>query len=303
MIGQYRNGNYKVTLFEDGTKVRENDLDYFEADFPESMDLKICDRCDMGCPMCHENSTPNGKLGDIMHLKFIENLHPYTELAIGGGNPLEHPSLVPFLEKCKKLQLVPSMTVHQKHFYEYRTFIKSLVEHRLIYGVGISVTNEEPTDEFIQTVQQFPNAVLHIINGYTPFSTIEKLKHKNLKVLILGYKQFRRGANLFEQEADNIISASETLKTMLPTLIKDKWFSVISFDNLAISQLEVQSVMTPEAWSQFYMGDDGQDGEMTSASMYVDAVKQEFARNSCSTNRYSPLLDSAEEMYQYLKGV
>ena len=38
----YQNGNYRVIInTENGTKIRENDLDYFEASTIESMDLKI----------------------------------------------------------------------------------------------------------------------------------------------------------------------------------------------------------------------------------------------------------------------
>ena len=58
----YKNGNYRVMIdLKTGTKIRENNLDFFRADFPESMDIKICNKCDMGCPMCHENSTPDGE--------------------------------------------------------------------------------------------------------------------------------------------------------------------------------------------------------------------------------------------------
>ena len=97
-----KNGNYTMYLdLETGTKIRKNDLDFFDPEKPESMDIKITNKCDMGCQFCHENSTPDGLHGDIMNLKFIETLLPYTELAIGGGNPLTHPDLIPFLEKCK----------------------------------------------------------------------------------------------------------------------------------------------------------------------------------------------------------
>ena len=37
-LAHYKNGNYFVTIFDDGTKIRENDLDFFEADYPESID-------------------------------------------------------------------------------------------------------------------------------------------------------------------------------------------------------------------------------------------------------------------------
>ena len=64
-IVRYQNGNYTVTIdTRNGTKIRENDLDFFEAAFPESMDIKITNRCNMNCPMCHEDSKCDGAHGD-----------------------------------------------------------------------------------------------------------------------------------------------------------------------------------------------------------------------------------------------
>lgn len=76
LIGSYKNGNTFTTLFSDGTKIRHTQDDEFRPAFAENMDIKICDRCDMGCRWCHEGSTPNGKLGDILNEKFIDTLHP-----------------------------------------------------------------------------------------------------------------------------------------------------------------------------------------------------------------------------------
>ena len=42
---------------------------------------------------CHEGSSPLGKHGDILSPSWLDKLHPYCELAIGGGNPLSHPDL------------------------------------------------------------------------------------------------------------------------------------------------------------------------------------------------------------------
>ena len=57
LIGEYINGNYKISIYEDGTRIKEtidpND-DKFIAEFPDSCDMKITNQCDMGCPMCHE---------------------------------------------------------------------------------------------------------------------------------------------------------------------------------------------------------------------------------------------------------
>ena len=299
LIGSYMNGNYKVSIFDDGTKIRENDLDFFEPNTVESMDIKITNKCDRGCLMCHEDSKPDGIHGDILSPCFIDKLHPYTELAIGGGNPLEHPDLEEFLLKCKDHQLIPSMTVNQFHLMQNVDFIKKLCDNKLIYGLGISLT--DPTDDFIEAVKQFPNAVIHIIAGMFTNEDFKKLANKDLKILILGYKRVRRGEKLYNLHGEDIDKNLEWLKSMLPVMTKFKCFNTISFDNLAIKQLDVKNIlkMSDEDWDLFYMGDDGQE-EMTSASMYVDMVKKEFARNSCSMERY-PMMDTIEDMYNFLK--
>ena len=291
---RYQNGNYTVTIdTKDGTKIRENDLDFFRADYPESMDIKICNKCDMGCPMCHENSTKDGAIGDIMSESFIDKLHPYTELAIGGGNPLEHPDLVPFLEKCKKLNLIPSMTVNQVHFEKNFDFLKDLTDRKLIYGLGISLVNADT--EFIEKAKQIPNAVIHVINGMSADpSELWRLKDQNLKILILGYKEFRRGIDYYNKEAELVEKKKNNLYQMLPAIIEDGWFEVVSFDNLAIRQLDAQRLMSNEDWEQFYMGDDG------SATMYVDMVNREFAKSSTSTERY-PLEDDIVTMFERIR--
>ena len=296
---RYQNGNYTVTLdTKTGTKVRENDLDFFEASTVESMDIKITNYCDMGCPMCHENSTTEGKHADILGPSFLDRLHPYTELALGGGNPLSHPDLYEFLQRCKEREFIPSMTVNQTHFIKHYDLIKQLVDENLIYGLGISLGN--PTDEFIAKVKTIPNAVIHIINGLVSLEQLHKLKDKDLKVLILGYKVFRRGEALYDQEGLLIEMRKTRMYQTLPQMVEENWFKVVSFDNLAIEQLEPQRLMSEDEWSEFYMGDDGITGEFTSASMYVDMVERKYAHNSCSTDRYD-LLNTIEEMYESLK--
>ena len=301
IIGRYKNGNYIVTLLSDGTKIRENDLDFFEADFPESMDLKITNRCNMGCLMCHEDSRCDGLHGDIMSESFIDRLHPYTELAIGGGNVLEHPDFYDFLVKCKSLNLICSTTINQKHFMENLDFIRKLRDEKLIYGLGISLTNPWQ-DGFIDAVKEFPNAVIHVINGIVTMQDLEELRNRRLKILILGYKEFRRGEKLYEDSDAHkrIDELKQDLYSYLPEIVHHGWFDVVSFDNLAIKQLNPQRLMSDEAWNEMYMGDDN-SGEMTSASMYVDMVKREFARNSCAVDRY-PIMDNIEDMFNFLRG-
>lgn len=151
LLGRYRNGNYVTTILSDGTRIRETNDDEFIPDHAENMDIKITNCCSMSCPFCHEGSTKDGKHGDILNEKFIETLHPFQECAIGGGNILEHPDLIPFLEKLKEKKVIANITVNQIHFEKEQKLIKKLVDEKLIYGLGVSLV--KPTDKFINLIK------------------------------------------------------------------------------------------------------------------------------------------------------
>ena len=305
-IKTYQNGNYMVSIdLANGSKTRENDLDFFKADFPECCDYKITNCCPFGnCQFCHENSTPNGKHGDILGeqgIKVLESFHEYTELAIGGGDPLSHPDLIPFLRKCKELNLIPNMTVHQFAFMKNQELIEQLVNEKLIYGIGVSLVDPlQP--QFLKTISKYPNLVLHVINGIVTMDTLRALKNRGLKILILGYKTVRRGEEYVKEDwaKELVANKQKAIYDNLARMINEKWFSVISFDNLAIKQLEPKRLMSEEDWNTMYMGEDYDN--MSSASMYIDAVEMQFACNSCDVNhRYDVANKTVTEMYQFLR--
>lgn len=209
----------------------------------------------------------------------------------GGGNILEHPDLVPFLKKCKELKLVPSVTVNQIHFMQQHKFLKQLTDEKLIYGLGISF--HHPDKNFLSMLRSFPNAVIHTIVGITKERDYEFLADNGLKILILGYKKFGRGIQAYQESYQHIDYSIMNLKYLLPHMVKEKWFDSISFDNLALEQLDVKNLMPQDKWAMFYMGDEG------SSTMYVDMVNREFATNSTSETRY-PLLDNVEDMLKVI---
>ena len=276
-IGMYKNGNYDVIIFDDGTKIRQNNLDYLEPEFPESIDIKITNKCDMGCCMCYENSSPNGTEADLTNISFLDSIHPYTELAIGGGNPFSHPKLLYFLEELKKRRIIANITINQNHLFKTQKTVEDLLSKKLIHGLGISLT--DANKDLINFVQKYPNSVIHIINGIVTLDQLNDLADKNAKILILGYKEFGRGINFIKSERQKIERNKKDLYNVLPNMLDH--YSIISFDNLAIKQLNAERLMTKEKWKEFYMGDDGQ------FTMYIDLVNQKFAKNSISNIRYN----------------
>lgn len=282
-IVTYRNGNYRVILdLNDGTMIRATKDNFLAPKFPDSMDVKITNKCSKGCLWCHERSTPEGEHATWHTLcGWLEKLPKYTQLAFGGGNVLEYPQFGNLLSVCKRLQLVPSVTLNQEHFMNAVDYLRRWTNAKAIYGLGISLSN--PTEEFIRAVQKFPTAVVHVIAGIVTQDQLICLSKKNLKILILGYKHFGRGINYGDSHNERILYNINKLNEFLPTMIHDGWFDNISFDNLALKQLDVKSLLTEEEWNRFYMGDDGL------STMYVDMVSKQFARSSTSVMRY-PLL-------------
>ena len=90
----------------------------------------------------------------------------------------------------------------------------------------------------------------------------------------------------------------EELKANLPMM--RGLFEVMSFDNLALDQLDVKKVLfnnNEERWSQFYMGNDG------GFTMYIDTVAGKYAKNSCMSEeeRYDIGSKTVEEMFNHIR--
>ena len=285
LLYQYQNGNCHVRLFSDGTKDRFTLEDEFRPVFPESIDLKITDYCDASCPMCHENSSVNGIHANLT-APFLSTLHEGTELALGGGNPLAHPGLEPFLMRLKEQGIVANLTINERHLLSHKAFVQSLLERKLIYGLGVSIClYQKETFSFLANC---PNAVCHFVLGIADMADLCRVP-QGLKALFLGYKRFGRGASYYSDAVEaRITEVRERFKELLPH------FSHIAFDNLALTQLEVQKHLPKHIYNRFFMGEDGR------FTMYVDLVKSEYAVSSTSKERY-PLKDDIAAMLASLQ--
>lgn len=288
----YRNGNYVVCIKDDGTKIRRTDGDEFIPQFAENVDVKITSACRVGCPFCYEGCTKDGRHADLFRYQFINSLHPYTEMALN-GNDMDHPDLEKFLVFLKEKQVFTNMTVHQLQFMANYERIREYVTNGLIHGVGISYNHYD--ESFINKVKTIPNAVIHTINGVFSPLDIQNLSNHGLKILILGYKDLGRGHDFLNGCGAVVKELQQKLYDLLPTMIAEGWFSLVSFDNLAIDQLNVKRLLTDNEWQEFYMGDDGK------YTFYIDMVDGKFAKNSLSQERFEINNKNIDEMFKIVR--
>ncbi len=239
---------------------------------------------------CYEGCSPHGKHGDLFAYPFINTLHPYTEIALN-GNDLDHPDLDKFLNFLKSKKVFANITVNQKQFFDNYDKLKNWSDNKLVYGIGVSLV--KPSDELIQKMNSISNTVLHTIVGILSEDDINKLANHNLKVLLLGYKDLQRGVNFHKEHNDMIEKNRKYIFDNLKEITEK--FKVLSFDNLAINQLDVKRIMSDDEWNEFYMGDDG------GYTFYIDLVKGEFAKNSISKERFPIGTKTMDEMFQFIR--
>ena len=282
----YQNGNCAVDIFSDGTKIRTWD-GIPRPVFPESMDVKITNRCSLEnhCKWCHEGSVKDGEHADLVGLlPVFDGLPPGVELAIGGGNPLSHPHLVWLLEKLSGLGLIANITVNELHLSQYLPLLEQLIVGRLVYGIGVTYSGAD-TISLSHLNGLSENIVYHMITGVHDVDDIQKAPN----ALVLGYKRIRKGETFFSPAVEENLYRWYTRIPLYFGKVP------ISFDNLALEQLNVRRFLPKDEWDKFYMGDDG------SFTFYIDGVKMEYAISSTSMDRYPVGEKTAAEIFQELQ--
>jgi len=264
-----------VVLYDDGTKIREY-TGIPTPVYPESIDVKVTNYCDLGCVYCHESSTTQGTHADLDTLvQTLSVLPPGVEIAIGGGNPLSHPRLIEFLQQIKSRGLIANITVNQGHLLTWYNVLIDLINTKLIHGLGVSITNKNFTS-VKKLLAATNNLVYHVIAGVNPVSVLDDLlvlSDTTCKILVLGYKLHGRGIDAYTP------NTNATLTDWYRQVPRYLTKCIMSFDNLAIQQLQIERLLTKDAWARLYMGDDFE------YTMYIDAVTGEFAPSSTSHNR------------------
>jgi hypothetical protein len=267
VLASYKNGGTRVTLYEDGTKVREILDPDVPHEIPEQLDLKITDWCDAGCAWCHEGSTRRGKQGDLNKaFEILSALPAGAEVAIGGGDPVSHPGLEDFLVSMYEKGIVCALTVNGRHIERSMDKLTKWTKNKWLRGIGVSFDGTELTK------WKHPHLVHHLIAGVDSPRALDGLE--GLSILVLGYKHHGRGRNFVQKRAERVLENEKAWFRELPVLAKKHR---LSFDTLAVERLKPERLFLNKSDMQKrFMGYEGQ------YSMYVDAVSGTYGISSFS---------------------
>lgn len=283
----YYNGNYYVQLYSDGSKIRYiEDEQELSPEFPECIDLKVSNYCPYGCAFCHERSTKLGQLGFSDKLiDFITTLKPGTEVAIGGGaiTEISYEQFKDLTNALRRADVVINITINWREIDKYEALLeKYRDEHKYYFyasSIGVSVTGAPKSEyEKIKSFSRSHVSVLHVINGLDNPEDLKELSTEYSKLLILGYKNFGRGVDYLADSMPTIVSNQKKLKESLPEL--KQHFTHISFDNLAVEQLNMREEISDTEWKLFYLGGDGE------TTMYIDGTNMTYGVNSTAKERF-----------------
>lgn len=274
MTTTYNNGNSEITFNSNGTRVISFD-DVLELETPLNIDIKVSSKCSLGynpktntsfCDFCHESNRTDGSECDYEKLKEkLNDLPPGIELAIGSNNMTG--DLVDFLVWCKGMGYFCNVTINQGHLMRDQERIKYCIDNELIKGLGVSYRSSLKWNvpDFILN---YVNTVFHVIMGIDDITDILTLKDKGVrKVLTLGEKNF--GFNL--NKVDLTTKKHKQWYWWVNKLYSN--FDVVSFDNLALQQLNLKRFFRDKDWEVFNQNE---------WSMYIDAVSGQFKISSRS---------------------
>ncbi len=141
-----------------------------------------------------------------------------------------------------------------------------------LVGISVSSPNDFSDEELFWAT--YPHTVIHLILGINTPLHVKVLQDMGFKkFLLLGYKEFGRGVKYYESNQNEVNTNIAEWKNDITGLFGT---CVLSFDNLAIEQIDLQSLLPSKLWERFYMGDD------FSHTMYIDAIDETFAPTSRS---------------------
>ena len=304
------NGNYQMLFIDDGTKLRFGSGDSMEPDMPECIDVTISKWCRGNCPYCYLGCSTDGGSADLLFgskvYQLMMQLPEYTEVAININDLLYYIHKLDgfdmFLKFMSDRNLFVNATINQNALYGQTIDELHGIHYRgLLRGIGVSMSHYD--EELVNDLKDaigMEDLVYQVIAGIIDPEDVRKLIEQGANVLILGYKSLGRGKPYAESNWDELVRRTYDLECLVRntlTTIQKRTVSkgTISFDGLAIEQLQVKDWLDPVIYKAYYAGDEG------AYTFYLDLVDMKYAQSSISGDLYDVGDMSIKEMFDSIR--
>ena len=206
----FKDKNYKA-IFNNGKTIRialDPEKPIQELDYPEFYDVKITDFCTGNCSYCYQNSLPNKKHFENILDKtksffgeLSENEKPF-QVAIGGGNPNQHPDFIELLKTYHEIDIMPNYTTNGIGLTEnileatkqycggvavschnhleavWKSAIKKLYDKKIKVNLHLIISDQESIDKFINIYSEFKDVVDYFV--LLPYSVTGRACEKEI---------------------------------------------------------------------------------------------------------------------------
>lgn len=257
------------------------------ATTPELIDIKITDYCTKGCPYCYQDSNKDGKHAeikdDILEICYALSEMQVFEVAIGGGEPIEHPDFIKFIKYLRLYGIIPNFSTRSLSWMK-----DPIKRDAILNNIGTfaySVDNTYDVNQFASYINIFCNDLerrpsIHCVMGMSSHNfenILDAAFYHNLDVVLLDYKEVGRGFKHtslnYSDWIDKIIERRRSHKCpniLIDTPLAKKFKKELN--NSGVKDLFIQT----------------EEGKF---SMYWDLVNSKIGPSSFSSNDEMLLID------------
>ena len=150
-------GNSETGItFRWGRSFQENPI---LAPWPELADISISNHCSKGCRFCYRDSKPDQSFMPLTDYKRVlkaltsKELGPVFQVALGGGEPTEHPEFIQILEETSRQRIVPNYTTNAENVTD--EIIQAT--KRYCGAIAVSLSPKEITEK-AEVIKRFIDA-------------------------------------------------------------------------------------------------------------------------------------------------
>ena len=154
-IRQYRKSGYFVCFDqENGTMLRvptTGKEPYWNVCGPELLDISITNYCERGCSFCYRASSMER---EFIPMALYENIMAQAktagvmQVALGGGNPNQHPQFIEILQTTRSYHIIPSYTTNGQAMSD------RIYDVTKEYCGAVAVSWYDPYEDAVKMIEQ-----------------------------------------------------------------------------------------------------------------------------------------------------